>query len=154
MSRVRLGVVLVAGTSLFWAGLVTGLALLAAPVKFTVPDLPERMALQVGQAQFGTLYTGEVILAALLLVGLVLWRPPRAVLLAAGLLLMLYLVQRLVILPPLTERTTLRIAGDSVGESSLHVWYIAFDVLKTAVLLLTGGLALWLAAGRGRWPEG
>ncbi len=135
------GAVLTVGVAWFWAGLVTGLSLLAAPAKFTVEALPESLALQVGQAQFGLLYLGEVILAVLLVAALVLWRPPRAVLVVAGLVLLLYLVQRLGILPPLTARTTQRILGEPVTESALHVWYIAIDVAKVALLAVLGVLA-------------
>lgn len=121
------------GLAGLWAGVALGGSLVAAPAKFRAPSLTLEVALDVGRAQFLWLGLTEALLCAALLIGLVCvddrrWRWP---LLATGILA----VQRLIIMPPLDVRTLQVIAGEPAPPSSLHVIYIAAEIVK--FLLLT-----------------
>lgn len=117
-----------------WAGLLLGGSFIAAPAKFTVEtlDLPELLA--VGRAQFQALAWAELALAALLVLSLLLHRPPRWWLAAVPLVILAE--QQLVLMPGLDARTVARIAGEAVEESGLHLFYVALEGGKLLGLLL------------------
>ena len=71
-----LGVQIMSGVGLLWAGLSLGGNLIAAPAKFQVSDLGLALALQVGRAQFTWLgYAEWVFLATLAVVGFLVRLP-------------------------------------------------------------------------------
>lgn len=114
-----------------WAGLVIGGSLVAAPAKFQAPSLTREVALDVGRAQFAWLGVTELVLCAALLVAAFGSGPFRWALGAT----VVFGLQRLVLMPVLDERTLRIIAGEAVEPSMLHGIYVAFEVVKLALLL-------------------
>lgn len=121
-----------------WAGLVLGGSLVAAPAKFEAPSLTLPTALEVGRAQFFWIGVSEGVLCVLYLgavymFGGLKWR-------IAILPVAIFAVQRLIILPPLDERTLQVIAGESVGESYLHVIFGVLEYAKVLTLIAVGAM--------------
>ena len=142
-----------------WLGLLIGISLIEAPLKFTAPGITIPLGLGIGRRVFAAMNAVEVVLAVLLLVAL--WRAcgkPRGQagsstsgagrLWLGGIVAAATLaVKTLAIRPLLNQRTDLVLAGVDDGGSSWHYLYIAAD----GILIFT---MLWLlvAATRALLP--
>lgn len=148
-----------------WLGLLIGISLIEAPLKFTAPGITIPLGLGIGRRVFLAMNIVEVVLALVLLVALVrtLGRPGRTHpltapgpgmlwlfgLVSSGLLLLKFAAIR----PFLNQRTDAVLAGEFAGGSNLHYAYIAVDglLILTLVLMLTAAartLVSTTAAGR------
>lgn len=132
--------ILVGSAALFWAGLLTGVSLLATPIKFTAPSLQLPVALEVGHVTFAALNKVEIAAALLLVLfvagfGRSLWN-----LLGALLLVVLVALQTFWLLPVLDARVAIIVAGGTPPESSLHLLYVLVEAAKLAGLF---GLAAY-----------
>ena len=129
-------------SALLWAGTVLGGSLIAAPAKFQVEALRLPVALQVGRVQFLWVTIAEVVFLVVSLTLLaVAWRREAKVGKAGSLLLFavaVFALQHLGLMPPLQARSERIIAGESVGESSLHLVYVAAECIKVFVLVTAG----------------
>ena len=117
-----------------WAGVSLGGALVAAPAKFRAPSLDLSTALEVGRAQFYWVGVTEALLCGVVLLSLLAapthsWKWSLAPVL-------LFVVQRLAIMPALDQRTLQIITGSAVGDSRLHIWYIVIEATKFLALTL------------------
>ncbi len=130
--------------ALFWAGLVLGGSLIAAPAKFQMQSLTLPVALDVGRAQFLWVGIGEGSLGAAFLLAQFLWGGVNWKLAAVPVLLLL--VQRFIVMPPLDARTPQIIAGEGLGESHLHLVFIALEIVKVIILLSIAWIGLSAAA--------
>ncbi len=124
---------LMVGLAFVWAGLSLGGNLIAAPAKFQVTDLTMPVALQVGREQFTWLGYAEWVLLAAILVCLILisQRIAQLYLIPAG----IFVIQQLLIMPLLYQRSDLIIAGSAPPEGSWHLVFILAEVAKFASLL-------------------
>lgn len=125
---------------LIWAGASISANMIAAPAKFQVADLTRAVALQVGRAQF--LWVGylELILAMVAALALATETPRvQALVLVA---VALFVVQRFVILPRLSDLTDQVIAGTASGGSKLHLTFIVMEIAKLLTLLMAAVFAL------------
>jgi len=133
---------------LIWAGASISANMIAAPAKFQVADLTRPVALQVGRAQF--LWVGylEMLLAAGAALAFATETPrvQTLVLVAIG----LFIAQRFVVLPRLSELTDDVIAGAATGGSRLHLVFIPMECTKLLALLLAGAMALSATLHTGR----
>ena len=121
------------GIALVWAGVAIGGSLIATPAKFQAPTLSMTTALEVGRAQFFWVGIGEWILCAAFVGALVLCR--RIDWRIASVPVLIFLAQRLLLMPELDARTVQVIAGQDVGQSYLHLIYIGAEILKVGALL-------------------
>lgn len=129
-----------AAATVFWAGAAVSGNLIAAPAKFQAPSLSLPVALDLGRMQFLWIGVAEAIcLVAILLLLTAARRWPSWPLLAAT---AVFALQRLWFLPLLDTRTLAIIAGTQVEESSLHIVYVAAEILKTVCLVWAGTLSL------------
>ncbi len=113
------------------------LSFVATPVKFLAQDVPIAHLLAVGRVTFrASLGLESVLLATLMLTarGKMRW-------LIAGIATIL-LVQWLILMPRLDERTLSRIAGEILEPSSLHHWWIALDIARLGLYALVLSKAL------------
>ncbi|MCA8895687.1 MAG: hypothetical protein ACK4HG_01220 [Agrobacterium albertimagni] len=131
--------------ALLWAGIVLGGSLIAAPAKFQAPSLSFPVALDVGRAQFLWIGITEGVLCAAFLLAQIIGGGVNWKLAAVPFLLLL--AQRFIIMPPLDARTLQFIAGQSVGESYLHLVFIAMEIIKLLVLFAIAWVG-FSAAGR------
>lgn len=120
-----------------WLGLIIGISLIEAPLKFTAPGITIPLGLGIGRLVFGAMNIVEAVLA-ILLVAASLARPrlPRPQLIAVGALVAILLVKIAVIRPILNRETDLVLAGESAGGSLTHYFYIAADGLLIIGLIV------------------
>jgi hypothetical protein len=107
------------------------LSFVATPVKFLAPDVPIAHLLAVGRVTFqASLGVESVLIAALMLTvrGGVRW----LIVATAAVLL----VQWLILMPRLDERTLSRMAGIIREPSSLHHWWIVLDIARLGIYAL------------------
>ena len=123
-----------------WAGVSLGGSLVAAPAKFRAPSLDRPTALEVGRAQFFWVGVTEAVLCAVLIGALVLdaTGPWRWLVVPV----VLFAIQRLVIMPPLDARTRRLIREERVGASRLHLVFVVLEVVKFASLVVGGVAAI------------
>ena len=127
--------------ALIWAGVSLGGNLIAAPAKFFETDLSMLILLQVGHAQFLWLGYTEWVLMIFLVIICLFNRTKTLFLLAIPVLILV--IQQIVLMPALNERTFSLIAGEPVGPSSLHRVFILLECAKLLALVVIG-----LVAGR------
>jgi len=114
---------------LLWAGLSLGGSLIAAPAKFRAPSLDLPTALEVGRAQFRWLANTEWVFL-IFLVSSLIWPYTSFARVWFALPILIFLIQRFVIMPKLDALTTDRIAGNAPSSSHLHITYVAAEGFK------------------------
>ncbi|MGW9550493.1 hypothetical protein ACWG8W_05510 [Citricoccus zhacaiensis] len=122
-----------------WLGLIIGISLLEAPLKFTAPGITIPLGLGIGRRVFMAMNIVEVVLVVLLLVALwrTVGRPGRQRLWSLGWIAAAVLVLKMLVIKPfLNERTDAVLAGDVAGGSTTHYFYIAAEVVLLVVLVL------------------
>ena len=124
--------------ALLWAGVSLGGSLVAAPAKFRAPSLDRPTALEVGRAQFFWVGVTEATLCVVLIGALVSDASGAWKWLVGSILL--FAIQRLVVMPPLDARTRRLIREERVGASRLHLVFVVLEALKFATLVV-GGVA-------------
>ncbi|WFP16101.1 hypothetical protein [Citricoccus muralis] len=138
-----------------WLGLMIGISLIEAPLKFTAPGITIPLGLGIGRRVFLAMNLTELALAVVLIAALVvLWRGAAAWPSTRGRwwylgALAVLAVKSAVIRPLLASHTDAVLAGVSDGGSGMHYAYIAADALLI-VLLVT---ALVLGVKRILAPE-
>lgn len=125
-----------------WLGLIVGISLIEAPLKFQAPGITVPLGLGIGRLVFAAMNVVEAALAVLLVVAALASRAPRAERILSVVLTAVLAVKALVIRPMMHATTDAVIAGESEGGSSLHYLYIAADGLLIVLLVAL----LWLAA--------
>lgn len=137
----NLAKILQVGLPFFWAGAVVAISFMEAPLKFGAPNLTREVALEVGHIVFDALNKLEIAVAIVFALTLVFSRDRRVVL-TFGLAALILLIQTVVLFPILDERTLAMARGETVPESSLHLIYIALEVVKLISLLVLGSFAV------------
>ncbi len=127
-----------------WLGLLIALAFVETPLKFLAPGMTLEVALGVGRLVLTAAdIAGVVLLAVITVLALPRPRVPRAGLIALGAMWVVLLAQVAIVRPLLNARTDVILSGGEPGESSLHVVYIAADLL-----LVVGIVAFLVTAAR------
>ncbi|MGH3394123.1 MAG: hypothetical protein ACRDPO_05475 [Streptosporangiaceae bacterium] len=122
-----------------WLGLVAGISVIEAPLKFRAPGVTLALGLSIGRLVFGVVTKVEAALLAVTAVGAALAPGGLAVRLALLALLAVILAgQILVLRPVLDRRAGVIIAGGTPPPSRLHLAYIAAEGVKLALLIALG----------------
>ena len=106
------------------------------------PSLSLPVAMEVGREEFHVLNVVETGFALVALALAALARPGRLIWLGIGVAAVLVTVQGLWLLPVLDARAEVIIQGATPPAAPWHALYIASEVLKLLVLLVTGWLVL------------
>lgn len=128
-----------------WLGLIAGISLIEAPLKFTAPGITIPLGLGIGRRVFLAMNIVEIVLAVLLLVALwrCLGRPGRQRLWTLGWAATAVLVVKVAVIRPfLNVRTDAVLAGEFEGGSLTHYLYVGAEVL---LILALGALVLTAA---------
>lgn len=125
-----------------WLGIVLAISFLEVPLKFRAPGITLPLGLGIGRLVFRALNGCEAVLAGPLLVGSGLGRSPAACLTLAAALAAVLLVQVVGRRPGLDRRARAIIAGADRTPSRGHVSYIVLEVVKVALLLPAGIVAV------------
>jgi hypothetical protein len=128
-----------------WLGLIIGISLIEAPLKFQAPGITIPLGLGIGRLVFTAMNIVELVLAGLLLLSLIGQRVDRWFWALVGGAVVVLLAKVMVIRPVLNRRTDMVLAGTDDGGSALHYVYIAADGVLIVLLVL-----MLIAAAR-RW---
>jgi hypothetical protein len=128
-----------------WLGLIIGISLIEAPLKFTAPGITIPLGLGIGRLVFGVMNWVELVIGVILLWAMLKNGVGRAYRSVASGLLAVLIIKVVVIRPLLNRRTDAVLAGIDDGGSALHLFYIAADGL-----LIVGLVAALVLAVR-RW---
>jgi hypothetical protein len=125
-----------------WLGMVLAISFLEAPLKFRAPGVTVHIGLGIGRLVFRALNIVELILAAMLMLGLLIDAPPPRVLVCATVTIGILLIQVAILRPVLALRSKRVLAGEVVARSGAHYWYVSLEVAKVFALITTGALLL------------
>jgi hypothetical protein len=126
-----------------WLGMVLAISFLEAPLKFRAPGITIPLGLGIGRLVFRALNGVEVVLAAVVAVGLGTGSPGAGPVVAFVVALVALLVQLVAVRPRLAKRSDEVLAGGSGDQrSSTHLYYVALELVKAPALLVAGILLL------------
>jgi hypothetical protein len=125
-----------------WLGLVSGISLIEAPLKFRAPGITTALGLSIGRLVFAALNAAELAIACVLF-ALVAHRARDWPLGLVAALTGTLLVQVFVLRRRLDERAGRIIAGHELPPSSLHVAYIVLEGMKLLALVVMGSALAW-----------
>jgi hypothetical protein len=131
----------VAAVSFTWLGMVLAISFLEAPLKFRAPGITIPLGLGIGRLVFRALNRVELVLLALALVGVALAPRPALIGIAAALAVLVG-AQLGLVRPVLNRRSDRVLAGEELPRSRGHLVYVALEVVKAALLVALGWLAL------------
>jgi hypothetical protein len=121
-----------------WTGMVLAISFLETPLKFRAPGVTVQIGLGIGRLVFRALNLAELVLASVLVVALVVGRPPASGVTGAALVVAVLVAQVALVRPVLTRRSDRVLAGESPPRSRAHYWYVGIELVKLAALLTTG----------------
>src|SRR5689334_106789 len=121
--------------------MVLAISFLEAPLKFRAPGVTVALGLGIGRLVFRALNRVELVLLLLAVVGVAVAPRPTLVGIVAGLGVLLG-VQLGVVRPALNRRSDRVLAGEQLPRSRGHLVYIASEVVKVALLVALGAVAL------------
>ena len=127
-------------STFLWIGFVSAISFMEAHLKFQAPGITVPLGLGIGRLVFATLNKVEWVFA-LAISGGFLFRQAK-MLSFFGLLfqvpLILLVIQTIWLLPALDARAELILSGMPVPASSLHIYYVAAEVIKVGCLSFFG----------------
>src|SRR3954447_2355800 len=130
-----------------WLGIIIGISLIEAPLKFQAPGITIPLGLGIGRLVFTAMNIVELVIAALLLLCCVRAGVDRRFWALLWATVGVLLVKVAVIRPLLNRETDRVLAGLSGGGSGTHLFYITADgvLIVLLVMLLVAGARRWLA---------
>jgi len=124
-----------------WFGMTAGISLLEAPVKFTAASLTREVAMDVGQVVFSALNKAELIALILLLILVRVAGKARDWWGSCSLLVVILLAQSVWLLPELSARAQMIMAGTEPQPSIAHGAYAILELMKLGLLFFMGARA-------------
>jgi len=134
--------------SLIWFGMTVGVSMLATPVRFTASTITRPVALDVGRVVFAALNKAEFVALIVLLILVRASGLARTFLVPAFGLALILLAQAIWLLPELSARTDLIIAGVEPGSSIAHAAYSILELTKLLLLVYVGSRSLQILSAR------
>ena len=125
-----------------WFGMVLPISFVETPLKFRAPGVTLPIGLGIGRLVFRALNIAEAVLAVIVAVAVLSGPSSVRVAVTAFGAVAAVVVQVGVVRPRLTRRTDRILAGGDASRSHSHHAYIALQILKAVVLLITGTLLL------------
>lgn len=132
--------IIVTMSLLIWAGASISANMIAAPAKFQVAALTRPVALQVGRMQFQWVGYFEMALALTALLAFTTQSRSLQILVCAA--VAVFVIQRFVVLPQLSNITDQVVSGTARSGSHMHLVYIGLELTKILFLLAAGAVAL------------
>ncbi len=132
--------VLLPVTLLFWAGVVFGVAYVAAPAVFTAASVTRQVGIDATRHSFTLLNRAEIVLAGLSLLLLLRSAAGRIAISATVLACAIVALETLWMLPTLDRRADIVMRGAEPPPSPVHTLYVVGDSVKV-LALLAGGVA-------------
>jgi hypothetical protein len=133
-----------AWSSFTWLGMTAGVSLLATPLRFGAETISRAVALDVGRVVFNGLNKAEFVALVIILVQLRISGHTRALWIPVFALALILIAQASWLLPELSSRTDIVIAGGEPPPSIAHAAYSTLELAKLTLLAFTGFRALQL----------
>jgi hypothetical protein len=124
-----------------WLGMVLAISFLEAPLKFRAPGVTVLLGLGIGRLVFRALNACEAALAAVLLVTMIIHRPPVVTLAGVLVAVATLAAQLTLVRPGLNRRSDAVLAGAEAPRSRGHLAYVGLELIKVSALLV-GGIGL------------
>jgi len=121
-----------------WFGMTAGISLLEAPVRFSAPTLSRPVSLDVGRVVFQALNKAELVALVILLLLVRLSGKARELWAYCAAIILIVMLQSVWLLPLLSSRAELIVAGTEPAPSIAHAAYATTELLKLALLLILG----------------
>ena len=121
-----------------WAGLTIGVSLLATPARFAATTITRPVALDVGRVVFAALNKVELGALVALLVIVRLAGRSRDLWVWCSVLALIVVAQGAWLIPELSARTDIVIAGGTLPPSNAHAIYAALELFKIGLLTVLG----------------
>ncbi|MEM9649380.1 MAG: hypothetical protein AAF969_12945 [Bacteroidota bacterium] len=127
-----------------WLGFVGGISFMEAWLKFKAPGITLPLGLGIGRLVFNALNHVEWVLFTIILINLLVNKGKAILAISSslGVAVIILLVQTLWLLPALDVRAEIIVKGYDMPPSSLHLYYVALEVVKV-IALLWFGIKLW-----------
>lgn len=128
--------------SFIWVGLICGISFLESWLKFQAPGMTLELGVAIGRLVFSALNKVEIVLAGIISISW--WKiyhghqVSNSTVFLIGLTLIVLMVQTLVLLPAMDKRAILRLLGQGLETSFLHIYYVAGEMFKVICLSLLG----------------
>lgn len=142
VSRIRNALLNPAWVCFLWAGITIGVSMIATPVRFTAQSISRPVALDVGRVVFAALNKAELAMLVALLVVVRVAGLTRQWWGICAFLTLIVLAQGVWLIPELSARTDIVIAGGRPPPSYAHAIYSSLELAKIAALLFAG-FAAW-----------
>jgi len=127
-----------------WFGMTAAISLLATPVRFASDTMTRPVALDVARVVFSALNKAELVALVLLLIIIRVSRAAKPFWMFGFALALIVLVQSAWLIPELSARTDMILAGSEPPPSAVHGIYSTLELLK---LLLLGWLGFTTLGG-------
>lgn len=131
-------------TSFTWLGMTAGVSLLATPLRFGAETITRPVALDVGRVVFNGLNKAEFVALVILLIQLRISGSAKSLWMPVFALALILIVQATWLLPELSARTDIVIAGGEPPPSIAHAAYSTLELAKLTLLAFTGFRSLQL----------
>ncbi|WP_067435548.1 hypothetical protein [Nocardioides jensenii] len=125
-----------------WLGMVAAISFIEAPLKFRAPGVTSRIGLGIGRLVFRALNAVEAVLAAVMFLALLIDHEEGSKLAVASLAAVVLVIQLVAVRPALTRRSDAVLSGATGQRSQAHLVYIALEVAKVVLLVITGVVLL------------
>ncbi len=146
LTRIRNVLINPAWICFIWVGLTVGISMLATPVRFTAASITRPVALDVGRVVFAALNKAELVALVLLLIVVRVAGLARRWWALCGGLVLIVMAQGLWLIPELSARTDIVIAGGEPPASYAHAIYSSLELVKIGLLLYCGFSTLKVGA--------
>lgn len=125
-----------------WLGMICAIAM-EAQLKFQAPGITRELGLGIGRLVFTALNRIECVLALVLVIAFFLFAAAKRARILFGLILLILLAQTFWLVPNLIARIDLITSGQTPPDSQTHLVYIAFEIIKSALLLILSVFVNW-----------
>lgn len=138
--------------SFIWLGMVLGVSVLSTPIRFTATTITRPIALDVGRVTFAALNKAEFVALIITLIIIRIAGSARTLWIPVFGLALILIAQSAWLLPELSARTDMIIAGSEPPPSIAHSVYSVLEIAKVVLLSYTGfqSLLLLYLGGKGR----
>jgi len=121
--------------------MVLAISFLEAPLRFRAPGVTVPLGLGIGRVVFRALNRVELVLLVLVVAAVALAPLPALTGVVAALAVLVG-VQLGLVRPRLNRRSDRVLAGEELPRSRGHLVYVALEVVKVALLVAAGSVAL------------
>ena len=138
LQRIRSAFLNPAWVCFTWLGITVGISLIATTARFSAESIPREVALDVSRVVFAALNQSELAALVLLLIVVRVSGQSRTLWAWCAVLILIVLAQGAWLIPELSARTDIILAGGEPPASYVHWIYSTLELLKIGILAALG----------------